>query len=238
MPLARALRDRDAEAANRALAELGAQFDQPGGMSDAERASIRSAGGRPMPPRAASRGSRRRCRRSASAASGAAAASGAGLNSQELRELLSEGAADTSALDELEHSLTNLSQLRATTLPPNATLVPARGTPTAYALVRGTPPPNATLVAVPGGAQRGGRAGPRAAAGPTGAGARSGDGPAGQRRRRGPGYGDTPSQGQPPTSTSDASSAAGDRGPQVAPNTAPATSYDAVYAPSHLGGDE
>ncbi len=138
VPLARALRDRDAEAANRALAELEARFDQPGGMSDAERANVRSAlqaaanAAAGSQPRLASA-----LRRSASAASGA------GLKSQELRDLLAEGAADASALDGLERSQADLSQLRATTLPPDATLVPARGTPTAYALLRAGPRGNA-----------------------------------------------------------------------------------------------
>ena len=227
VPLTRALRDRDTEAVDRALADLAAQFDQPGGMSDAERTNVRSAlqaaanaaaGGQPRLGSA--------LRRSASAATGS------DLNSQELRDLLAEGVADASALDGLEQSQADLSQLRATTLPPNATLVPARGTPTAYALVRGTPRP---------GANAGPAGGPQGGNDSQGATASGGQSPQGTNPRNGgqggggAGYGDTPSQGQP--STRDAPAAGGSSRPQVAPNSAAPTTYDQVYAPSHLGGD-
>jgi len=73
-----------------------------------------------------------------STASGSfATGSGAsGLNSAELQDLLSEGIADAAALDNLDQSVADLSQLRAMTLPAGARLVAATGTPTAFALVR------------------------------------------------------------------------------------------------------
>jgi hypothetical protein len=100
--------------------------------------------------------------------------------------------------------------------------VRATGTPTAYVLVRGTPPPNATLVAVPGGSVASG----------TG----SGTGPQGTGVGGGAGYGDKPSQGQPSSQDAPAANAS-QSGQRPAPNSATPTTYDAVYAPSRLGGE-
>lgn len=221
IPLAHALRERDAPAVDRALADLAARFDQPGAMTDAERAQLRNG------LQAAANAAAASQPRLASALRRAASAtSGSGLSSSELQDVLSEGTIDAAALDALERSQVDLSNLRAMTLPTGATLVPATGTPTAYALLRGTPPPNATLVGVP--------------ARQSGAGASSGSGagtgPQGSGAGGGAGYGDTPTQGQPSDRDASATNASSGQ-PKVAPNAASATAYDPVYAPSRLGGD-
>jgi hypothetical protein len=198
IPLARALRNRDAEAANQALAELSADPRERAALQSAANAA---AGSQPALATALRR-----------------AASGSGATDSDLQNLLSQSISDAAALDSLEQTQTNLSQLRAATLPANATLVPARGTPTAYVLVRGTPPPNATLVALPGG------------------GAQGGTGPQGNGQGGGAGHGDTPSTGRPSDNESQSNSAS-PPGERVAPNSATPTTYDPIYAPSRLGGE-
>jgi hypothetical protein len=226
IPLARALRNRDAQAASQALADLSARVDQPGAMTDAERAQLRSE---LQTAANAAAGSQPRL-----AAALRRAASSSGLNSDELQDLLSQTAADAAALEGVERALGDLGRLRATTLPPGATLVPARGTPTAYVLVRGTPPPNATLIGVPANGSGTGQSG----IGPQGSGAgQSGIGPQGSGAGGGgAGYGDTPSQGRP-SDESQQSATGSQAGQRVAPNSATPSVYDAVYAPSHLGGE-
>jgi hypothetical protein len=227
IPLARALRDRDPQAADQALSDLSARLDQPGGMSDAERSHVRNA---LQSAANASAGSQPQL-----ASELRRAATSSRLDSQALRDLLAQGAADARALDGLEATQADLSQLRATTLPPNATLVAATGTPTAFALVRGTPPPNATLVAVPVGSGPGAGAGSGSNGGGQSGGGQ-GVGPQGSGAGGGAGTGDTPSQGRP--SSNDANGTGGSNaGQRVAPNASTPTTYDPVYAPSHLGGE-
>jgi hypothetical protein len=216
LPLARALRARDQQVVDQALSELAARLDQPG-VSDAERSRLQGALQQAANAAATSQPRLAGALRRAASATG----SGAAATDAELRDLLSEGVADAAALDSLDQSVADLSQLRATTLPVGARLVAATGTPTAYALIRGTPPPNATLVAIPvSGAGNGGS---------------SGVGPQGSGPGGGAGYGDTPSQGRP--SSSDAPTGGSTAGQRVAPNSAAAVEYDPVYAPSRLGGE-
>ena len=146
LPLARALRNHDDSQVEQALSDLSSRLDQPGGVSDAERSQIQTAlqtagnAAASNQPRLA--GALRR------AASALGSRQSGALIDQELRDQLDQDAADAAALGALEQSIADLSQLRATTLPAGATLVPATGTPTAYVLASGTPVPNATLVAV------------------------------------------------------------------------------------------
>jgi hypothetical protein len=144
IPLARALRARDEQAVEQALSELSSRLETAGGMTDTERAQAQVAlqaaanAAAAAQPRLA--GALRR------AASGVGAQQSGALSDSELKDLLSQDAADAAALDKLDHTLNDLSQLRAATLPAGATLVPATGTPTAHVLARGTPPPNATQI--------------------------------------------------------------------------------------------
>jgi hypothetical protein len=146
IPLARALRARDEQAVQQALSDLSNRLDTPGAISDAQRAdaqlALQAAANAAATSQPQLAGALRR------AASGVSSRQPGALGDKDLQDLLSRNAADAAALDKLEQSLTDLSQLRAATLPAGATLVPASGTPTAYALVRGTPPPNATPVGV------------------------------------------------------------------------------------------
>jgi hypothetical protein len=121
IPLAQALRVRDEHGAQQALGELE---QRPTALQAAANAAAASN------PRLA--GALRR-------------AAGAPTD-KDLQQQLSQSIADASALDRLEQNMANLGQLRAATLPAGATLVPATGTPTGYALASGTPPANATPV--------------------------------------------------------------------------------------------
>jgi hypothetical protein len=130
VPLARALRAHDEQAVQQALSDLSS-------LPDARRAdaqlALQAAANATAATQPKLAGALRR------------AASGA-TDDKELRDLLSQDAANAAALDKLEQTVTDLGQLRAATLPAGATLVAATGTPTAFALVRGTPPPNATPI--------------------------------------------------------------------------------------------
>jgi hypothetical protein len=146
IPLARALRAHDEQAVQQALSDLANRMDTPGALTDAQRADAQlglqaaanaAAGSQPQLAGALRR-----------AASGVGSQQPGAVADTELQDLLSQSAAESAALDKLEQTLTNLGQLRATTSPTGATLVASTGTPTAYALGRGTPPPNATPVGV------------------------------------------------------------------------------------------
>jgi len=216
-PLAQALSERDARAAQQALSDLDAQLRQPGAVSDADRQRLQAtlqaaansaAGSRPELASA--------LRRAASQL-----ASGRGLDaptSAQLQQLLEGDLSSAQALDQLEATSADLSRLQAATLPEGARLVRATGTPTAYVLVRGAGTPVAVAAVVGQGANGGG-----------------GTGPQGSGAGGGAGYGNQPAQGRP--STTDAS--ATNSQPQLASTgSGPATNtYDPVYAPSHLGGE-
>jgi hypothetical protein len=181
IPLARALRAHDEQAVQQALSDLSS-------LPDAQRAdaqlALQAAANATAATQPKLAGALRR------------AASGA-TDDKELRDLLSQDAANAAALDQLEQTVTDLGQLRASTLPAGATLVAATGTPTAYALTRGTPPPNATPVAI------GLASGPRDAA--RGQGADSGP----------PGSGASPNGTRPYDPVYAPSHLGGDPGPQV-----------------------
>jgi hypothetical protein len=132
IPLAQALRAHDAQAVNRALADLSSR-----NLSNADQVALQAAANAASATQPQLAGALRRA---------ATSSQQRALSDQELRDLLSHDAANASALDRLDQSLSALGQLRAVTLPAGATIVPATGTPTAYALVGGTPPPNATPV--------------------------------------------------------------------------------------------
>jgi hypothetical protein len=154
IPLAKALRAHDEQAVQQALSQLS-DADRSGAQVALQAAANAVASTQPNLAGA--------LRHAASGAS----------DDKELQNLLSQDAADASALDKLEQTVTDLGQLRAATLPAGATLVAATGTPTAYALLRGTPPPNATPIGIgvgQAGAQNAAR-GQDAESGPPGSGA-------------------------------------------------------------------
>jgi hypothetical protein len=180
IPLARALRAHDEQAVQQALSALSNRLDTPGALSDAQRADAQlalqaaanaAAGSQPELAGAMRRAASSTGSQQSRALADKAPQSGA-LADKELRDLLSQDAADAAALDKLEQTTADLGQLRAATLPAGATLVAATGTPTAYALLRGTPPPNATPLGVglAGGLQNAAR-GQAAESGPPGSGA-------------------------------------------------------------------
>lgn len=147
-PLARALQAHDDQAVQQALADLSQRLDTPGGVSDASRSNmqvgLQSAANAVASSQPQLAGALRRT--AGAVASGQQSA----LTDTELQNLLAQDTAAASALGNLQQAMTDLSQLRATTLPANATLVAGSGTPTAYALVNGTPSANGTPAAVPG----------------------------------------------------------------------------------------
>jgi hypothetical protein len=154
IPLARALRSHDTQAIQQALGDLQQRLDTPGGASDAERSDLQV--GLQAAANAAAASQPQLAGDLRKAASGAGSRQPGALSDQDLQTTLSQDAATAAALDQLQQTLSDLGQLRATILPANATLVPSTstGTPTALALVNGTPPPGATPVGLgPGSGQ-------------------------------------------------------------------------------------
>jgi hypothetical protein len=190
IPLARALRAHDEQAVQQALANLSDRLDRPG-TTDVQRASAQL--GLQAAANAASNAQPQLAGTLRRAASGVGSHQKGALADTDLQDQLAQSVTAASALDRVEQTTANLGQVRAATLPAGATLVPASGTPTAFALAQGTPPPNATPIAL-GVTQAGNNAS-------------RGGGDSGQN-----GVG----SGAAPDGT---------------------TTYDPVYAPTHLGGE-
>jgi hypothetical protein len=206
IPLARALRSHDAQAIQQALGDLQQQLNTPGAVSDAQRAGaqvgLQSAANAAAASQPQLAGELRK------AASGVSSRQPGALTDPDLQSTLSRDAVAAAALDRLQQTATDLGQLRAATLPADATLVAATGSPTASALASGTPPPGAT---------------------PVGVALANANGPAPPNATPlGLGVGSAASEG---SRSSGAAAANGPPGSGAAPNgTQP---YDPVYAPAH-----
>ncbi len=133
-PLAQALAERNARAAQQALNTLDTQLRQSGALSDADRQRLQAS------LQAAANSAAASQPRLAAALRQAASqlASGRGLDSAtsaQLQQQLDGALSSAAGLDELEATQADLSQLQVTTLPEGARLVRATGTPTALVLI-------------------------------------------------------------------------------------------------------
>ncbi len=214
IPLARALRSHDTAAIQQALGDLQQRLDTPGSLSDAQRADLQV--GLQSAANAAAASQPQLAGDLRKAASGVSARQSGALTDRDLQSTLSQDAATASALDQLQQTVSDLGQLRATTLPARATTsgtpVAATGTPTVLALVDGTPPPGATPAGIrPGNGQAPPNATPLGlAVGATASNSRNSNSNPGADNGPSGGSGASPNGTQP---------------------------HDPVYAPSHPNGE-
>ena len=234
--LARALAEHDAEAVEKALADLAAGLE---GMEAGERDNLQlglQAGANAARDVPALSGALRQ------AASRLAAAAAEGENDSaaeaadalaDLAPALSRGAARAGALQAVENAVAGLGQSRAA-------LGPATGSAAAAGAVAAGPSAGGAADGAGDGSGSGSSggegSGPGAGSGAgsgSGSGSGAGAGSGGSGAGAGAGAGGGPSPGQP---------GAGNAGPTTiggtaAPNTAGPTRYDPIYAPSLLGGE-
>ncbi len=253
--LARSMESRDAQAVERALAELESRV--VGQMSPDEQRELRQSlqaganAARDVPPLAAAL--RQAAQQVGSTQSGSGNSS-SGLG--ELSRMMSQGAARSAALQSVQQALAGLSRARAA-------LGPASGSSTRAASAGGS------ATAAGGSASQGGGSGASSGAGAsasgsgtegatggsgqgsgsgagtgsgsgsgggsgTGSGAGSaGAGGAGSGSGAGAGAGGGPAQGRPSSGNSGATTTGG----SVAPSMRGSTNYERIYAPSLLGGE-
>ncbi len=214
IPLARALRSHDAQAVQQALADLQQQLDTPGAVSDADRAGAQV--GLQSAANAAAASQPRLAGDLRKAATGVGSRQPGALTDPDLQSTLSQDAATAAALDQLQQSVSDLGQLRAATLPADATPAAATGTPSAFVPANATAAPNATPV----GAALGNAAAPPNAT-PLGLGV----GSAASDSARGASSNGATSNGGP-----------GSGGPGSGASPSGTQAYDPVYAPTQPNG--